>query len=124
MSPEKTDFYLASTESYAFEATRRCFVIRRLRASRRDDYLLVKIDPPVIGQKYGLGGLDIEEVIIATRHVGDTLFPISKWPLAVHVARLLNKLSENANELADNEFEQLAWAELYPNEEAARRKDC
>jgi len=50
------DFYLASSEGYDLEEPRRCFQIKRMRGDFRDDYLLVRIDPPINGQKYGFGG--------------------------------------------------------------------
>lgn len=116
------DFYLASTEGYDLEEPRKCWKVRRLSTSDRDDLLLIRIDPPLIGQKYGLGGCDIDCVIVATRHKGYTLFPITEWPVYVHVARLLVDLPENRSELQATEFESIAWAELYKTEEDARAK--
>jgi len=116
------DFYLASTEGYNLEEPRKCWKMRRLSTPDRDDLLLIRIDPPLIGQKYGLGGRDIDRVIVATRRKGYTLFPITEWPVYVHVARLLVDLPENRSELQANEFEVIAWAELYKTEEDARSK--
>jgi hypothetical protein len=53
------DFYLASSEGYGMEEPRRGFAIRRLRGDHRDDYLLTRIDPPLIGQPFGMGAHDI-----------------------------------------------------------------
>ncbi len=116
------DFYLASTEGYDLEEPRKCWKIRRLSTPDRDDLLLIRIDPPLIGQKYGLGGRDIDRVIVASRHKGHTLFPITEWPVYVHVVRLLVDLPENRSELQANEFESIAWAELYKTEGDARSK--
>lgn len=116
------DFYLASSEGYAMEEPRACWRLRRLASDVRDDLLLIRIDPPVIGQPFGLGARDIDEVIVATRHQGASLFPISEWPLYVHVARLLAPLSEDQTRLQDSAFESIAWAELYPTAERARQK--
>jgi hypothetical protein len=71
-----TDFYLASSEGYGMESPRRCKPIKRLRAENRDDYLLIIIDPPLNGQRFGPGDCDIDQVIVATRHAGQSLFPI------------------------------------------------
>ena len=97
-------------------------MVKRLSCDMRDDYLLITIDPPIIGQKYGLGGKDISEVIVATRYKGDNLFPITNWPLDVHVARLLDNIPESAVKLSSSQFAEIAWAELYPTEESARLK--
>ena len=116
------DFYLASTEGYDLEDPRKCWKIRRLSTPDRNDLLLIRIDPPLIGQKYGLGGRDIDRVIVATRHKGYTLFPVTTWPAYVHVARLLVDLPEDKSELQAAEFEPIAWAELYKTEKDARDK--
>jgi len=117
----KPDFYLASSEGYGMEEPRRCFAIRRIRGDQRDDYLLARIEPPVVGQPFGLGGRDIDHVILATRHVGESLFPVQRWPVFVHVARPLVP-TEERDVLHDGELESIAWAEIYQTEDAARSK--
>lgn len=118
----KPDFYLASTEGYGMDEPRRCWQIKRLATDGRDDLMLVKIEPPLIGQKYGLGGRDIDFVLVAPRHQGASLFPINEWPLYVHVARLLIENPETRDALLPHEFESIAWAELYLTEDDARVK--
>jgi hypothetical protein len=103
------------------EEPRRCFAVRRVRGDKRDDYLVVRIEPPVVGQPFGLGGQDIDHVILATRHVGESLFPIQRWPVFVHVARPLVPI-EGRDMLHDGELESIAWAEIYQTEDAARAK--
>lgn len=116
------DFFLASSEGYDMEEPRACWRIRRLATDHRDDLLLIRIAPPLIGQKYGLGGKDIYEVIIATRHQGASLFPVTEWPLYVHVARLKKNLPVDQSHVEGDAFESIAWAELYPTAERARLK--
>ena len=116
------DFYLASSEGYDMEEPRKCYKIKKLNGIK-NDYLLIKIDPPIIGQKYGLGGKDIDKVLVFTRHVGASLFPINKWPVYVHVARLLIENPESIDKISPNEYHRIAWAELYQTEEKARNKD-
>jgi hypothetical protein len=114
------DFYLASSEGYGLETPRRCWRVKRLATDNRDDLLLVKIDPPLLGQKYGQGNRDINLVLVATRHQGASLFPINEWPVFVHIARLLIDHPELRDTLRDDEFETVAWGELYLTEENAR----
>ncbi len=103
------------------EDPRSCFAITRLRGESRDDYLLVNIEPPLTGQPYGLGDRSIDLVIVATRHQGASLFPVSKWPVHVHVARLLVPY-KGQETIGNDEMDFIAWAELYPTEEAARAR--
>lgn len=116
-----TDFYLASSEGYGMESPRRCRAIKRIRGEDRDDYLLIEIDPPLNGQPFGLGERNIAQVIVATRHQGASLFPINEWPVFVHVARLIVPY-EGQDVVMNDEWEAIAWAELYATEEAAIRK--
>lgn len=122
MNDERADFYLASSDSYAMAEPRQCWSIKRMATDKRADILLVKIDPPLIGQKYGLGSKDIDQVLLATRYRGDSLFPVKQWPVFVHVARPLIEIPKDRDQLRDDEFESVAWAELYPSEQDARIK--
>lgn len=119
---DSPDFFLASSEVYRLEEPRSCRRIKRMRSDSRDDLLLVRVEPPLVGQPYGLGGRDIDTVLVATRHEGDSLFPIGSWPVFVHVARLLIENPETREQIHDNECEAIAWAELYATEAAARAK--
>jgi hypothetical protein len=116
------DFYLASSEGYDMEEPRQCWQIKRVATEKRDDLLLVKINPPLIGQKFGLGDKDIDKVFLAPRHVGASLFPINQWPLFVHVARPLVDGPEDCLRFREADLELIAWAELYKTEEDARTK--
>lgn len=116
------DFYLASTEGYGLDEPRRCWRIKRLATAGRDDLLLIRIDPPLVGQKYCLGARDLDTVVVATRHRGASLFPIQKWPVYVHVARPVVDHPELRDSLLPEEFESIAWAELYRTEDDARAK--
>jgi hypothetical protein len=115
------DFYLASSEGYAMETPRACRAIKRLKGEGRDDYLLIQIDPPLIGQPFGLGERCIDQVIVAPRHEGESLFPIQHWPVFVHVARLLVPFT-GQDSIRSHELESIAWAELYNTLEKAQAK--
>lgn len=104
------------------EEPRSCWFVKRIAMERGRDLLLMRIDPPLVGQKYGLGGHDLDFVLITPRHQGDSLFPINEWPLYVHVARPLVHDPENRDALRSDEMELIAWAELYRTEEEARIK--
>jgi hypothetical protein len=53
--------------------------------------MLVGVEPPVIGQPYGLGSEDVYYLLLATKWEGHSLYPVSKWPTSVYVLRLLDE---------------------------------
>ena len=118
---KKADFYLSSSEGYGLETPRACYRVRSLGGRSADDYLLVRIEPPIIGQPYGLGDKDINLVVLATRHVCTSLFPVSAWPLSVHVARIVTDIDEK-QAIEEKDIESIAWAEIYKTEEDAKEK--
>ena len=122
MDDREPDFYLASSEGYDLEEPRRCWRIKQVTTETRKDLLLIRIDPPLIGQKYGLGDRDINIVLVGGRYKEESLFPIKKWPVFVHVARLLVNNPQERSSLRDDEFESIALAELYESERDAQLK--
>lgn len=115
----KPDFYLASTEHEDFVEPRACWTVGRTSAFGRNDCLVVRVEPSVIGQPYGLGEKDFEYLILASRFAGSTLLPINEWPLHVYVSGL--KAAPGKESYEEAEYEYLAWAELYPTLERASR---
>ena len=122
MTNDQPDFYLASTESSALGEPRKAWRVKRLRGDDRDDYLLIRIDPPIIGQPFGLGAKDINMVIVAPRHEGVSLFPIVEWPVFVYVARPLIDDIERRGLIHGDDTTVIYWAELYKTEEDALNK--
>jgi hypothetical protein len=89
-----------------------------LGGRRGDDYLLVEIDPPLIGQRFGRGAEDVNLLVLATRHAGQSLFPVSEWPLYVHVALARRDLTGAAT-VAEEDLQLIGWGEIYRTEEDA-----
>ena len=108
--------------SAIMEEPRQCWRIKRVATDQRDDLLLVKMNPLLIGQKFGLGEQDIDKIVLAPRHVRASLFPINEWPVFVHVARSLVDNPESFLRFGQADLESIAWAELYKTEEDARIK--
>jgi hypothetical protein len=50
----------------------------------------ITIDPPLIGQPFGLGQKDISELLIAARWKGFSLYPVNQWPISVYVIRIID----------------------------------
>ena len=107
----RPDFWLRASEGYNVEEVRACYKERRL-AGHPDGYMVCEIDPPIIGQPYGLGARDIDRVVFASRHVGFSLFPIEEWPAYVHVG-LAAQVAEHEFAVKREDHRIIAWGELY-----------
>jgi hypothetical protein len=116
------DFFLSGAGEHRGDIAtpRACWTIARLRNETRDDHMLIEIDPPLIGQAYGLGGQDITNFVITSRYQGFTLFPIKEWPCHVYIARILDQNITKTLEFTRHQIELLAWGRLFLSiEEAA-----
>lgn len=115
------NFYLsAAGEFEPLREPRACWSICRLHDSIRDDYMLVEITPPLIGQIFGLGDKDISLLILSTRHKGFTLFPITEWPCSVYVTRILDDRILETKSFNVEQVQLIAWAILYHTYEEAK----
>jgi hypothetical protein len=117
---ELPDFFLSSAgESELLSEPRACWSRARLRDQVRDDYMLIQIEPPLIGQQFGLGDKDISQLIISARLQGDTLFPVSHWPFPVYVARVLNEKVVRTLSFVAGEVELIGWALIFRTHQEA-----
>lgn len=108
------DFYLFSSESYDLSDTSRsCYKNKRLYGDHIDGYILCDIEPVIIGQSFGLGSKDINQIIIASRFEGMSLFPVTEWPTYIYVTRPLIQDIEYKNNIVKTDYELIAWAEIY-----------
>src|SRR5438128_2289682 len=82
-----TTFYLVSTELRKPYEPRLCHVLRRLRSEIRDDLAMVEVEPPIPADVYDTAG-DVRTLILAARHQGTSLFPVTEWPLAVYICQI------------------------------------
>jgi hypothetical protein len=114
-------FYLASAESIPTLAPRECFIEERLAVEGRDDYLRVRIEPPIIGQPYGLEDKDIEDVVLATRWKGATLHPVGKWPMHVFVCRIIDEEIRGSGKASPGDLEVILIGDLCPTRDEAVR---
>lgn len=106
-------FYLASTDSVPILTPRKCFIEERLAVEGRDDYLRVSIEPPIIGQPYGMGDRGIEDVVLATRYADTTLHPISEWPMTVFVCRIVNANIRHSGQASAKDIEVILIGQLH-----------
>lgn len=111
MNHEDT-YYLSSLESVRFEPVRECRLSMKLTFDTGKECALVRLSPPVVGQPWGLSE-DIEHFVLANRHDGERLFPISEFPCFVHIARLTAKPIGQGGTISASDLETVAWGELY-----------
>jgi hypothetical protein len=118
------DFFLsAAGEMRGDLATvRACWSKGRLKDDVRDDYMLIEVDPPVIGQEYGLGDQNITELIISTHFSGFTLFPITEWPSHVNIGRMLDQSVAQTLVFTRGQVELIGWAMIFPTRAEAEEE--
>ena len=107
------EYYLSSLDSVSFEPTRKYSIVKMLAFTSGKKCMLVKVDPVVIGQPYGLGSQDIEHLVLTNRHEGEGLDPIRSFPCFVFITRPLFDVMEDRDVIEKEDLENLAWGELY-----------
>jgi len=105
-------YFLSSLDNTRFTQTRECTFEKRLRFNTGKDCALVKLVPPVVGQDFGLPA-DIDLFVIAARHQGQELFPITTFPCSVHIARPLIEDIGVREVITKEDLEVIAWGDLY-----------
>jgi hypothetical protein len=75
--------------------------------------MLIEIDPPVIGQYYGLGDKDITKLILSARHEGFSLFPVKEWPCHVYVAHILDDAITKTLTFRRDQIQVIAWGMIF-----------
>jgi hypothetical protein len=110
---EPPSFFLsAASEMRGDLATvRACWKEGRLSDPVRDDYMLIRIEPPILSSN--AGGEDASSLIISTRHRGFSLFPITKWPCAVYIAEILDKTILETMGFEGNQVALIGWGMIY-----------
>lgn len=78
----KPDFFMASGDSHSFRGPFNCWIMGTLTGDLRNDYVLVKIEPPAID--YRTKEM-LDHIIIAGRHTPTAL---NKLPLSIYIAKI------------------------------------
>jgi hypothetical protein len=119
MKPSPEFFMSTAGEYEPLAAPRACWRRARLRDDVRDDHMLIDIEPPLDGQRFGMGATDITQLIISARHQGQTLYPISEWPFFVYVARIVDRAIIESRSFTREQVELIAWGALFRTREEA-----
>lgn len=108
------DFFLsAAGENEDLSSPRACWVKARLKDEVCDHHLLIEIEPSLIGQWYGLGSKEINNLILSPRYEGDSFFPIKQWPCHVYIARILDDTVMETLMFTRTQVEIIAWGMIF-----------
>jgi hypothetical protein len=95
-------------------AARTCRLLAQLKAEDRDDYWLAEVDPPFLGQHFGLGAVDISDIVIATKLKGFSLLDSEAATAPVYVARILDRNVIATRTLKPDQAELILWCIARP----------
>lgn len=101
--------YLSSYEYPDFEIPREILDYRKIVIDNRN-CLLVSIDNPVIGQKYGLT-YDIKKLYLINRFDESAFDRLCNFPIDVYVLVVKNPTMDRISSIDD--LENIAWACIY-----------
>lgn len=82
-------YYLSSLESARLRDVRECRVLFRTQFSEGKECLVVKLDPAINAQEFGVPQLD--RAVLVARHERESLLPIHRFPCFVFVCRILGE---------------------------------
>src|SRR6202020_753634 len=114
------DFFLGSSEHRGeWAKPRACWLRAHLRMQNGRDAVLVEIDPPVIGQPFGLGEKDIANLILVAKWKGKPIPDrVVDW-VPVLVFRMLVPVDLARGTVHESAVILQAWGEIYPSMQAA-----
>lgn len=114
------DFFLGSTEQRDTLAVVRAAWRREpLQGPDNAEFLWVRVEPPVLGQAFGLGAVDVSDLILSPHYAGDTLSPVSGFPLSIYIYRARVDRVFVARQFGWPEVEMVGWGEVYRTAAAA-----
>lgn len=110
------NLYLSSYEYNDFKISRKVLQYKKTKLDGRNT-LIVEVDKPLIGQKYGLLDKDVTKFYLVNRFNEDAFDKLNQFPIDVYV--LIVKNYETINPSSLSELQNIAWACLYDNEKDA-----
>jgi len=114
--------WLTSGEDPFWAEPRSCRLLASVDGPPPHDRLLVLgIDPPAIGQGFGLGGTDIERIVVASAYVGDTIDPLPTLPVHVHLLLIRDEPNELPSVFAAEDLRLVSRGTLVESRAAAER---
>ncbi len=122
MNERQPDFYLGSTETTPPIEPRKCFILERLRSVWGRDLVRVKLDPPIVKAPFWPNVSDeLEEAVLQARFEGQNIDPVSEWPLAVHIAKIIHDKIKGSGFIGRGDVRVEYWGEIYRTVEEAEK---
>lgn len=116
--------YLTSADDVFWSEPRTCYALGTTTVSDPSrEVVVLRIDPPAIGQAFGLGGEDIEVLAVSPAHEGGSIKPLSSLPLDVHVLLLQVPWSGRADDLGREDLRVVGRGRLVSSREEAEALD-
>jgi hypothetical protein len=116
------DFFLGSSEHRDdWARARACWVTMQLPELDGRASVLVEVEPPVIGQPFGLGAIDIVNLVLAARSRAARFDQPIRFPMPVLIYRLLDVDATGRKNIQLSDMRLSAWGEIYPTMENAER---
>jgi hypothetical protein len=109
--------YLSSYEYNDFASPRKILKHNKTVIDKKN-VLIVDVDTPIIGQKYGLAGNDLIKLYLVNRVDESAFIKLEKFPIDVHI--LIPKSVENLEPSSMSQLQNIAWGCIYDNEIDAR----
>lgn len=107
------DFFLSAAGEMRGELAipRACRSMGRCSDQIRDDYMIIEVAPPVEGLNDGVEG--INELVIAARQSGFSLFPIREWPCHVYICRILDTSLFRTAAFTSDQVALIGWGTIF-----------
>jgi hypothetical protein len=105
--------YLTSTDGLALSDVRECVMLRSVKVGSRDDAYMFAVNPTIRGVDYDLDDREYGVVLLATRHVGDSILQSKVWPISVHVALIKSSVSSESDTFSKEDYVKIAWGDLF-----------
>lgn len=117
-------FWLTSGEEVFWSEPRACRVlgVTSVDAPPRE-VLVIAIEPPAIGQAFGLGGEDVEVLAVSPAHAGKSLTPRPELPMDVHLLLVDEPWDGDADALTRDDLRLVGRGRLVSDREQAGALD-
>lgn len=113
MTSKLPDFYLASSESYAFRGPRMCWIEATVAGELRSDYLLIRIDPPATDFQTKE---PIERVLIAGKN---RPIKMTELPASVYIAKIKDAAVVETRKCSASTIEVVTSGDIFASKEEA-----
>lgn len=104
--------YISSYEYQDFDKPRKIIRYQKTELSSRNT-LIVEVEEPLIGQKYGLLDYDVTTFYLINRVNEHAFDHLNRFPIDVYVLIIKNNMDRHIVSL--DQLQNIAWACLYDN---------